>query len=133
MDKALSIARLAGPMMAALGIGLLTSPAAYREIAQQFVATPSYIYFSGMLLLAAGLTILNAHPWWTRDWRAAVTLLGWVLTCVGFFRVIAPAFVNFVGSSLFASQGFFIAAGAFFLAAGSFFTFKGYVASEVQQ
>lgn len=127
-EKSQSIARLVGPAMGALGIGMLTSPTAYREIASQFISSPPYIYFSGMALLLAGLTILNSHSQWTPDWRSLITAVGWVFTCVGFFRVIAPPFVLFIGSTLFAMPEFFVGAGAFFLALGAFFTFKGYVA-----
>ncbi len=127
-EKSQAIARLVGPAMGALGIGMLTSPAAYREIATQFIASPPYIYFSGMALLLAGLTILNSHRQWTLDWRSSITVIGWVFTCVGFFRVIAPPFVSFVGTTLFATTTFFVSAGILFLALGAFFTFKGYVA-----
>jgi hypothetical protein len=136
MQKAYAIARLAGPVFSVIGIGMLASGAAYREMARQFVAGYPFIYFSGVLLLLAGLTILNAHHAWTRDWRSGVTLLGWVFTGVGAFRLIAPNFVAFVGGALMTSNGFFTAAGIVFLAIGSFFTFKGYVsiaASEMNQ
>jgi hypothetical protein len=128
MEKSQAVARLIGPAMGALGIGLLTSPTAYREIAQQFIASAPYIYFSGMALLIAGLAILNSHSGWTRDWRSLITAVGWVFACVGFFRVIAPPFVAFVGATLFATTTFAVGAGIFFLALGAFFTFKGYVA-----
>jgi len=127
-EKSQAIARLVGPAMGALGVGMLTSPAAYREIATQFIASPPYIYFSGMALLIAGLAILNSHSRWTPDWRSSVTVVGWAFTCVGFFRVIAPPFVTFVGTAIFATTTFFVGVGVFFLALGAFFTFKGYVA-----
>jgi hypothetical protein len=121
-----SIARLVGPVFAVVGSGILTSQAAYREMASQFVAGYPFIYFSGILLLTAGLAILNAHPGWTHDWRSAITLLGWVLSCIGAFRIIAPPFVALIGGSLFARTGFFIGIGFLFLGFGAFITFKGY-------
>jgi uncharacterized membrane protein len=128
MQTSQSIARLVGPVLCAIGIGMLTSEAAYREIAAQFLAGSPFVYFSGVLLLLGGLTILNSHHAWTPDWRSSVTLLGWVLTGVGTFRVIAPPFVPFVAGSLMANSGFFVVAGAVLLVLGGFFTFKGYVA-----
>lgn len=127
------IASLVGPVFAVVGIGMLTSQAAYREMASQFVAGYPFIYFSGMLLLTAGLAILNAHPGWTRDWRSAITLLGWVLSCIGAFRIIAPPFVALLGGSLFAKTGLFIAVGFLFLGFGAFITFKGYVANAATE
>lgn len=128
MQNSQAIARLAGPIFAAVALGMLTSPAAYREMAGQFIGAYPYIYFSGILLLAAGLTILNSHHEWTRDWRSSITALGWVMTCIGCFRIIAPPFVAFIGASLFAKTEFFIGAGIVFFVFGAFLTYKGYVA-----
>jgi hypothetical protein len=137
MQSALNIARLAGPALAVIGIGLLTNQDAYREMAAQFVGAYPYIYISGILMLLGGLTILNAHNAWTGDWRTLITLIGWIMAVIGTFRLIAPPFVGFVGAGLFGMQGFFIGAGAIFLALGGFLTFKGYVAepaaSETEQ
>jgi hypothetical protein len=128
MQTSQSIARLAGPVLCVVGIGMLASEAAYREIATQFFRTLPFIYLSGMLLLVAGLSILNAHHAWTPDWRSAITVLGWLLTGIGAFRVIAPPLSVFVAGTLIATGGFFIVAGLLLLAFGGFLTFKGYVA-----
>ena len=37
MQKSLTIARLVGPVLAAIGIGMLANQATYREIATQFL------------------------------------------------------------------------------------------------
>ncbi|HXX06459.1 MAG TPA: hypothetical protein VEJ43_00140 [Pseudolabrys sp.] len=126
MEKSLTIARLVGPVLAAIGIGMLSNQATYREMAAQFLGGLPFIYFSGVLALVAGLYILNVHNVWTRDWRSAVTAIGWVLTCVGAFRIIAPQFANFIGTAIIANAGFFTGLGIFLVAAGGFITFRGY-------
>ncbi len=133
MQTSQAIARVVGPVFCAIGTGMLASGPVYRDMAQQFVAGYPFIYFSGVLLLVAGLTILNAHHAWTPDWRSSITALGWVFTGIGSFRVIAPNFVSFVGGALITSSGFFTAAGIVFLALGAFFTFKGYVSTAASE
>jgi len=128
MEKSLTIARLVGPVLAAVGIGMLANQATYREMATQFLAGLPFIYFSGVLMLLAGLAILNVHNDWTPDWRSTVTAIGWVLTCVGTFRIIAPQFANFVATSIIGNAGFFTGLGIFLVVVGGFVTFKGYVA-----
>ena len=128
MEKSLTIARLVGPVLAAVGIGMLANQATYREMAAQFLGGLPFIYFSGILALVAGLYILNVHNVWTRDWRSAVTAIGWILTCVGAFRIIAPQFATFIATSIVTNAGFFTGLGIFLLAAGGFITFRGYVA-----
>jgi len=122
------LARLIGPVLSVVGVGMLANAAVYRQMAGQFLAAYPFIYFSGVLLLVAGLAILNSHHTWTRDWRSVITAVGWIITGVGTFRLIAPQFVNFVAGSIIVYDGFFIGAGIVLLALGGFITFKGYVA-----
>jgi hypothetical protein len=128
MQKSLTIARLVGPVLAAIGVGMLSNQATYREMAAQFLGGLPFIYFSGILALVAGLYILNVHSAWTPDWRSTVTMIGWILTCVGAFRIIAPQFANFIASAIIANAGFFTGLGIVLIALGGFITFKGYVA-----
>jgi hypothetical protein len=128
MQKSLTIARLVGPVLAAIGVGMLSNQTIYREMAAQFLGGLPFIYFSGILALVAGLYILNVHSAWTPDWRSTVTTIGWVLTCVGAFRIIAPQFANFIASAVIANAGFFTGLGIVLVALGGFITFKGYVA-----
>jgi hypothetical protein len=128
MQKSLTIARLVGPVLAAIGVGMLSNQATYREMAAQFLGGLPFIYFSGILALVAGHYILNVHSAWTPDWRSTVTMIGWVLTCVGAFRIIAPQFANFIASAIIANAGFFTGLGIVLIALGGFITFKGYVA-----
>ena len=126
MQKSLTIARLVGPVLAAIGVGMLSNQATYREMAAQFLSGLPFIYFSGILALVAGLYILNVHNVWTRDWRSAVTLVGWIFTCVGAFRIIAPQFANFIATAIISNAGFFTGLGIVLLTAGGFITFRGY-------
>ena len=128
MEKSHAIARLTGPVFCAIGIGMLANQTTYRQMAGQFLAGYPFIYFSGILALVGGLAILNAHHDWTRDWRSLITLLGWLMTVAGVYRIIAPQFVNFIGTGVVAHSGFFTGAGIVLLALGGFLTFKGYAA-----
>jgi hypothetical protein len=128
MQTSQFIARLTGPVFSVIGIGLLSNQATYRQMAGQFLNGYPFIYFSGILALVGGLAILNAHHDWTPDWRSVITLLGWIMTVVGAYRIIAPQLVNFVGTAVLAHSGFFLGAGIVLLALGGFLTFKGYAA-----
>jgi hypothetical protein len=128
MHRAQYIARLTGPEFAAIGVGMLANQAAYRQMVGQFLAGYPFIYFSGVLILIGGLIILNTHHIWTRDWRSVITALGWVMSIVGVYRIIAPQFVNFVGTSVRRPRVFLRRPRHRLLALGSFLMFKGYAA-----
>jgi hypothetical protein len=127
MQRSQFIARLAGPVLCTVGIAMLVNQEGYREIAEQFLSNPAIIYVSGVLLLTTGLAILNTHPLWTADWRSVITLMGWIATMAGVWRIFAPKFVPFVGTALVNKPHFFLGAGIVLLALGGFVTFKGYV------
>ena len=133
MQNSTFVARLMGPVLSVIGIGMLSNAVVYRQMAGQFIHGYPFIYFSGILLLVAGLAILNAHHAWTPDWRSVITAIGWIITGVGTFRILAPplggcARPRFVPGSVIAYSGFFTGAGIVLLALGGFITFKGYVA-----
>jgi hypothetical protein len=71
---------------------------------------------------------VNSHHIWTRDWRSVITAIGWIITSVGMFRIIAPQFVTFIAGAIVAHSGFFTGVGIMLLALGGFITFKGYAA-----
>jgi hypothetical protein len=127
MQASLVIARLIGPLLATVGIGMLTNNETYRQIGAQFLSTYAIIYLSGIIVLLIGLAILNFHNMWTRDWRSLITLVGWIFTAAGVWRIIAPQLVPFVGGAILTNKNFFVGAGIVLLALGGFITFKGYV------
>jgi hypothetical protein len=127
MQKSHLIARLIGPVLSTIGIAMLINPETFRQIAQEFLLNPAFLYITGVLLLVAGLSILNAHPLWTPDWRSLVTLLGWMATVTGVWRILAPQFIPFVARAILAYEHFFIGVGVVLLAVGGLLTFKGYV------
>ena len=127
------IARLIGPLFATIGVGMLTNAETYRQIAQQYLTNPAIIYFSGIMILLIGLTILNFHSAWTRDWRSAVTFIGWLMTVIGVWRIIAPQFIPFVAGAILANQHFFVALGTLLLTLGGYVTYKGYAPPEAAQ
>lgn len=124
------IARIAGPVLAVMGIGALINGAAYNEISRQLLGNSALVALSGILGLTAGLAILNAHPRWTPDWRSLITALGWMLSLMGVFRIFAPDLVRFVGAT--SNPRVVTILAVLFLAAGSVLTFKGYVAEQPQ-
>lgn len=130
MHTSYLIARIAGPVLAVMGIGALINGAAYNEISRQLLGNSALVALSGVLGLTAGLAILNAHPRWTPDWRSLITALGWMLSLMGVFRIFAPDLVRFVGAT--SNPRVVTILAVLFLGVGSVLTFKGYVAEQPQ-
>ena len=83
MATSVFIARLAGPVFLALGLGLLVNPGCYREITGEVLRSKALILYAGLLALPAGLAIVLTHNVWVADWRVVITLLGWLMIASG--------------------------------------------------
>src|SRR2546430_17683869 len=82
VSTSIFIARLIGPVMLVIGLAVLTNQRAFREMADEFLASRALLFLSGLLIMPVGLAIVLTHNVWTADWRVLITLLGW-LTAIG--------------------------------------------------
>jgi len=126
MTPSTFIARIVGPVLVVIGIGLLLEGETFRVMAGEFLGNSALIYFSGVATLATGLAILNLHQLWVRDWRVLVTIFGWLFLIGGIFRLLATSWVQQVGESLIAHQRWPIASAVVILVIGAFLSVKGY-------
>ena len=88
MQTSIFLARLIGPVMALVGVSLLVNELAFRKMAQEFLRSPALIFFSGMILMPAGLAVVLGHNVWVLNWPLIITLLGWIAVISGALRIL---------------------------------------------
>lgn len=120
------LARLIGPVMLAVGLGLLVNPATFRAIARQFLDSTPLIFLSGLLTMTAGIAILLAHRVVAPDWRSLITLIGLAMAVAGAIRIVFPDRMAALGRDLIARDGLFRVAAALWLGIGAILTVAGY-------
>lgn len=118
-------------------IGGLLGPTIMAIVAAEFplvqphlydAQTPPVVYVSGVLFFVSGLAIVRAHNLWTRDWRALITLAGWLFLLLGLFRMFAAgAYRSASGNG---SSAFFMVLEAILFLVGLIITFKAYVPAK---
>jgi hypothetical protein len=113
--------------MAVVGVSLLANEAAFRKMAQEFVRNPALIFFSGMILMPAGLAVVLSHNVWVLDWRVIITLLGWIAVVSGLARVFAPDRATEMGKKFLNRKNFTTAAAAIWVVIGAVLCYFGYV------
>jgi hypothetical protein len=126
MTPSIFIARILGPVLLIIGIGLLLEGDTFRAMAGEFVRDQGLIYLTGLLTLAAGLAILNVHHVWTRDWRVLITIFGWLFLVGGITRILALSMVQSAGESIITHHRWPLAGAIVTLALGAFLTVMGY-------
>ena len=126
MSSSKFIARLIGPVFVVSGIAMLWNRGSYPDMVEEFLRSPALIYIAGFLALLGGLAIVNVHNSWHWGWPLTVTVIGWLAVIGGTFRMVAPRYVQTLGSAMFAYSPVVIAIAILSVALGGFLSFKGY-------
>lgn len=126
MLTSIYLARLIGPVMLAVGLGLALNPATFRIIADEFAKSSALILLSGLLMMPAGLAILLSHRVIGADWRMLITLIGLALFAFGAWRIVAPDWAAGVARHLMPREGTMKVAAAAWLILGAILTIAGY-------
>lgn len=126
MQPAVFIARLIGPALVAVGVGVLLNEATYAAVVTEAEHSPTIIYFSGQLSLVSGLAILNVHRTWTADWRVIVTVLGWLSAIGGGIRIVLPQFTAALLATVYSVSASLTVMAVVALVLGGYLSFEGY-------
>ena len=125
MSTSVFIARLIGPVMLVIGLAVLTNQRAFREMADEFLASRALLFLSGLLIMPVGLAIVLTHNVWTADWRVLITIFGWLNAIGGALRLFGPLFVVKAGRAMLKRPHFITIAAAFWIVAGLLFCLFG--------
>ena len=126
MKNSILIARLMGPVLLIMGLGMVIESETVRALAQEFLSSRALIYFAGILTLVAGLAIVNAHNLWVTDWRVIITILGWLSVIGGVIRLLLPAQVQTLSTGMVANPNGMIIGGIITLVLGGILSWMGY-------
>jgi hypothetical protein len=119
METSIFLARLLGPSMLVIGIGLLVNRPSFRAMSPEFLDSPALIYLAGVNAFVAGLAMVLTHNGWVLGWPVIITLFGWLALFAGIFRIVFPSGVKQLGERLIESEGFLIGGMIFYLAIGA--------------
>ena len=127
MTTSVFLARLIGPVMLVIGLAAFANQRAFRDMAEEFLASRALLFLSGLLIMPAGLAIVLAHNVWTADWRVLITLFGWLNLIRGALRLLAPDRVMRTGHTVLRRPGFVPIAAAIWAVPGLLFCLFGYL------
>jgi len=93
MDTSLFLARLIGPMLLVIGLGVLINRENFRATAKELIASREQMFIIGLLTLLGGLAIVTTHNVW-QGWPTIITVFGWIFVVGGALRVLFPDVVR---------------------------------------
>jgi hypothetical protein len=127
MQTSVFLARLIGPVMLVVGLAVFANQRAFRDMAEEFLASRALLFLSGLLIMPAGIAIVLTHNVWTADWRVLITLFGWLNAIGGAVRLAAPDTVMRTGLAMLRRPYFVTVAAAIWIVLGSLFCLFGFL------
>lgn len=128
MQTSAFLARLLGPLLLAVGAGILLNPKAFRSMANEVVRSVTLVYLFGLLDFAAGLAIVLTHNVWVASWRVLITLIGWLMLIRGAVRILIPETIMRYAAGIIGNKLLVPVAGTVTGILGLVFCYFGYVA-----
>ena len=126
MANSIFLAKLIGPVVLAVAIGIFVNGAVYRLLADEFLRSRALIYLSGLMIMTAGLAIVLTHNVWRADWTVIITILGWLLLIGGAFRIVMPQGTERVGRRMLKYPHGLTIGGVIWVAVGAILCVFGY-------
>ena len=128
MDTSLFLARLLGPVLVVLAIGLLTRQDAWRAMAREFTGGAPLLFLSGFMTLLGGLALVNTHNVWEAGWPVIITIFGWLAVIGGIARMLFPETVVGISDRMLNNKTYLSVAGIVEGLIGLWLCYVGYFA-----
>jgi hypothetical protein len=101
MATSVFLARLLGPLLLAVGVGILINPKPFHAMVGEILRSLTLVYLFGLFDFAGGLAIVLVHNVWAANWRVLITLIGWLMLIRGAVRILAPeAIMGFAAKAI---------------------------------
>src|SRR3989344_2857635 len=97
MESTLFLAKLWGPAILAVGVGVFVSRSYYIKIYRDIEKDTLAVLLFGMVAMTAGIAHILFHNIWGSFIEGLISFLGWALLAKGTLFVIAPRFVDKAG------------------------------------
>ena len=90
MEQSIFLAKVMGLYLLIVPAAVLLRRKQFAELINEFTANRAMVFLSGLVALVLGLLIVVSHNVWTADWRAVVTVMGWLMLAKGVIRIMLP-------------------------------------------
>ena len=90
MEQSIFLAKVIGLYLLIVPAAVLLKRKQFAELANEFAANRAIVFLSGLFALVLGLMIVVSHNVWTADWRAVITVMGWLTLAKGVIRIFFP-------------------------------------------
>lgn len=126
MDSTIFLAKLWGPAILAVGLGIFVSRDYYLKIYRDLEKDALAVLVFGMVAMISGIAHILFHNIWGTFSEGIISFFGWALFVKGALFVIAPNFVDKAGD-FWANKNLIPFVGTLTLIAGIYLCSIGYL------
>lgn len=90
METSVFLAKLLGPYMIIVAIGILLNLKFYQKMVDDFFKNSALLYLGGVMALFFGLLIVLFHNVWACSWTLIITIMGWLGIIKGVWLIVFP-------------------------------------------
>lgn len=127
METTIFLAQIWGPVMLALGLGMLISRDRYLRMYRELGHKDFSILVFAMAAIAAGVVQIGAHNVWGSLPEVLISLFGWLLLVKGAALAIFPKLVGKVARCYTKNSAFVITGGVILLVIGAYLSYLGFL------
>lgn len=126
MGNAVFIARLLGPFLTVVGLGILFNLKSYDKVLEDFTNNSALMYLGGLMSLVVGVLILLYSNVWTLGWEVIITIVGWMSLLKGILLIVAPGIMIKMASRWKSKTGALAGHSVFLIGFGVVLIIRGY-------
>ena len=90
METSIFVARLLAVVYLSLCVGFLFNRRQFERLIDELRQSATALFFSGLLALVVGFSLIHFHNHWEASWRVVITLFGWIGLFKGLAILILP-------------------------------------------
>ncbi|MBM1814295.1 hypothetical protein [Pseudosulfitobacter pseudonitzschiae] len=133
MQTSIFLAQLIGPVLALMGLFVAIHPTRVEAMGREVLESPTLLLLAGLLALVPGLAIVLSHNIWVADWRAVITVLGWIMLVAGTSRILLPGLMQKMGDNMLRHRALIMVPSVLMLALGGYLIWVGYLTQLPQE
>ena len=120
------LAQLMGPILALIGIALITRKKAFKEFVSNLAEDPSLLLYNGMLESTAGLAVVLNHNLWNTIPEIIISILGWGMLAEGALDLfVTKKNIKLYGRSI--NDSMMNLSSVLMIVAGAYLSYAGYL------
>jgi hypothetical protein len=93
-NAAMWLASIFGPLLVIIGLWKLLYSDAFSKVQHSVRNSHGLMYYSSVVYLWVGFTVLSQYDMWAMDALVFVTLLGWVMVIRGILGLFVPQMLH---------------------------------------